>query len=127
MAAKSLKSFRKTVALTTLARLEPAASRMALRFSRTRVVLFGDAAGDDLLGGGVERNLAGGEDEAPHTHALRVGADGGRSRGGCDDGFAHGSIVNRPAASEVLLPDGEQGARDQQRHQPVPLLMAKSL
>src|ERR1700735_620335 len=38
MAAKSLKFLSKTVVLTTWPRLLPPASRMALRFSRTRVV-----------------------------------------------------------------------------------------
>ena len=47
--------------------------------------LLGDGAGDDLLSGGVEGDLAGGEDEVADADGLGVGADGsGGGRGGED-------------------------------------------
>lgn len=48
------------------------------------VSLCGDALGD-CAGGGVYRDLAGGEDETAYGVALRVGADGAGSFFGADD------------------------------------------
>jgi len=55
--------------------------------------LLGDAAGYHLLGGRVECDLAGGEDQVAGPHALGIGSDGGGGLVGCDDCFAHGLIV----------------------------------
>ena len=59
-----------------------------------------DAAWNDLLCFGMERDLAGGEDQVAGANCLRIGADGFGSFVGGDDGaggdgefFAHGGIV----------------------------------
>ena len=53
----------------------PAASRMAPTLRQLWSASCSDAL-SDRAGGGVYRDLAGGEDEAAHGVALRVGADG---------------------------------------------------
>ncbi len=63
--------------------------------------LLDDAARDDLAGGGIERDLAGGVDEVAETDGLRVGPDGGGSIGGSDGGLA--GIVH------VLILPGYEG------------------
>ena len=56
--------------------------------------LLGDAAFDEVAGGGVDGDLAGGVDEIADTDGLRVGADGGGSVGGGDDELLrHGDRV----------------------------------
>src|SRR5690606_32593693 len=51
--------------------------------------LHGDAAGDQLAGARVDRDLAGHVDRVAAAHGLRVGADGGGGFVGVD-GLAHG-------------------------------------
>jgi len=47
--------------------------------------LRGDVAGNELLGGGVERNLAGKKKKAVGANGLRIRADGARAAVGGDD------------------------------------------
>ena len=47
--------------------------------------LLGDPSVDELPGGGVDRNLAGGEDPLPCDNGLGVRADGLRGLGGMNE------------------------------------------
>ena len=76
-AAKSEMSARKQVVLTTL-------SKDGTHVAAALVCLCSDAL-SDRAGGGVYRDLAGGEDEAAHGVALRVGANGAGGFFGADD------------------------------------------
>ena len=76
-AAKSAMSARKQVVLT-------GSFEDSAHIAAALVSLCGDALGD-CAGGGVYRDLAGGEDETAHGVALRVGADGAGSFFGADD------------------------------------------
>ena len=82
-AAKSAMSARKQVVLT-LVKAHAGSFEDSAHIAAALVSLCGDALGD-CAGGGVYRDLAGGEDETAHGVALRVGADGAGSFFGADD------------------------------------------
>jgi hypothetical protein len=72
--------------------------------------LWDDAAGDDLCGGGDERDAAGDEDEVAGLDRLGVGPDGGG--GGC-----RGSATARARVGErTLRGDGRECAVCDRRH-----------
>ncbi len=79
---------RKTDVLTTCASELPAAVRMADEVLQNAFRLRGDVAADELLGGGINGDLAGDEDEAVGFDGLRVGSDSFGSVVGGDD-LAH--------------------------------------
>ena len=82
-AAKSAMSARKQVVLT-LVEAHARSLKDGTYIAAALVCLCSDAL-SDRAGGGVYRDLAGGEDEAAHGVALRVGANGAGGFFGADD------------------------------------------
>ena len=70
-------SCRKTVVFTTSFHVAPTVAEHRGEVRHHALGLRGDVAGDDLPGRGIDRDLAGGEQEAIGDDALRVRADGG--------------------------------------------------
>ena len=111
--------FQEDRGLHNIREAEPRSSEHAAQVGNDALGLLGDAACDDLAGGWVQRNLAGGKYEVARADGLRVRADGGGSVGG-----GNGDLVDRhrPDCRRAPAVGASVAATWPRRTHPIPIV-----